>query len=172
MIAEQWRTALSPAVRLRENRDVDHGGTVALIAVSNGGQSGRMRFYTHTPAFLFVSLSLDSIPHRLSRRMIQEPSRAKLLWPVFYHTVAVRDRSSIPARPGGPRPPLQGLSSHSFPERFPIPRPVSAIQTAAQSHVQTSLTRRAGGRPSVLRLARVSPKDELRPASSLKYSFT
>ena len=147
MIAEQWPTTLSPPVRLRENRDVGHGGTVAPIAVNNGGQSGRMRFFTHTPAFLLANLWRVSAPCGLPGRIIHGSRRVKLPRPAFWHTVAIRECLSIPAFSDGPRPPLRGLPSLSTPERFPIPGFVPAIQTVAPPRPAFP-ARRAGSRPN------------------------
>ena len=165
MIAEQWHISLPPPQRMRENRDVDHGGTVAPVAVSNGGQGGRMRFFAYVPAFFIGEPIMRSC---VSQPFASDDTGAvpvELPRPTFYHTVAVRNSSSIPACPGGLCPPLQGLPSHSIPEQFPFPGPVPAIQTAAP-RAQASPTRRAGEQPNAIRPARVFPEDELRPASS------
>lgn len=98
MIAEQWHTTLSPPVRLRESRDVGHGGMVAPIAVSNGGQSGRMRFSTHTPAFLLSNLLYDSMPHRLPRRVLKEAAPGEVALARFL-SYRRRARISFHSRP-------------------------------------------------------------------------
>ena len=157
MIAEQWHTTLSPPVRLRENRDTDHGGTVALIAVSNGGQSGRMRFFTHTPAFLFVSLSCVPMPPTLSRRMIKKPFRATLLRPVFCHTVAVRDHCSF-RTPQLAESTLTGYFVTFHPETIPHSGSCSGHSNHRAAACTNVPARLAEGRPDAVRRRAFFPK--------------